>query len=205
MTLRVLAFAAFSTATVAAPLTAQGLWRRSHPPTWSLLLVGGGAYSLSDLEIIPSTDQNGGWSWDAGLRLASGHKSMSAGFERTRFNVGFDGAAITSGVFVEPRFAFGDRGIRPYVFAHGARILDYDVGNFCCSIQSASGKGDGWSFGGGFGLMSAPVGYVRFDLSASVSKLSGESDRQDTIDSWKSAGPVVAVRLGASVPLVGAP
>ena len=197
--------AALFTATLTAPLASQGLWRRSNPPTWSLLLVGGGAYSLSDLEIVPSTDQNGGWAWDAGLRLASGRKSIGAGFERTRFNVGPDGAAVTSGVYVEPRYALGDRGVRPYVFAHAARILDYKLGRFCCSSQAASPTANGWSYGAGFGLTTAPIGYVRFDLSASVNKLSGESDEQNTLDSWKSAGPVAVVRLGASLPLIGVP
>jgi hypothetical protein len=46
---------------------------------------------------------------------------------------------------------------------------------------------------------------VRFDLSASVSRLSGASDEQNTLDAWKGAGPVIAVRLGASVPLIGTP
>ena len=189
----------------AAPLAAQGLWRRSHPPQWSLLLVGGGAYSLSDLEIIPSTDQNGGWTWDAGLRLQHARMAIAAGFERTRFDVGPDGAATTSGIYVEPRIAIDNRGVRPYLFAHGVWITKYDVGTFCCSFGSASPDADGWSLGGGFGITSAPVGFVRFDLSASVSRLSGASDDQNPLDSWKSAGPVVAVRLGASVPLIGAP
>jgi hypothetical protein len=159
---------------------------------------------LSDLEIVPGTDQNGGWSWDAGFRLQKGRGALGVGFERTRFNVGYDGAATTSGIYVEPRLSFGGRGIRPYVFAHGARVLDYDVGSFCCSVYQATADADGWSYGGGFGLTTLPVGFVRFDLSASVSKLSGESELVN-FDSWKSAGPVVAVRLGASVPLIGAP
>ena len=203
---RLVAVAVLASTAAPAPLTAQGLWRRSHPPQWSLLLVGGGAYSLSDLEIIPSTDQNGGWTWDAGLRLQHARKSLSAGFERTRFDVGPDGAATTSGIYVEPRIAFGSRGgVRPYLFAHGVLITNYEVGDFCCSFGSASPDADGWSLGGGFGITSTPVGFVRFDLSASVSRLSGASDEQTTFDSWKGAGPVIAVRLGASVPLIGAP
>jgi hypothetical protein len=45
------------------------------------------------------------------------------------------------------------------------------------------------------------VGNVRFDLSARVDRMSGESDATD--GPWKGAGPVVGVRLGASVPLFG--
>jgi hypothetical protein len=202
---RWLTLVALASTAAAVPQGAQGLWRRSHPPQWSLLLVGGGAYSLSDLEIIPSTDQNGGWTWDAGLRLERARKSITAGFERTRFDVGPDGAATASGIYLEPRIAFGGRGVRPYLFAHGVWITSYDVGSFCCSFGTASSDADGWSLGGGFGITSAPVGFVRFDLSASVSRLSGASDEQNTLDAWKGAGPVIAVRLGASVPLIGTP
>ena len=197
-------FAVLASAVAAAPLSAQGLWRRSHPPQWSLLLVGGGAYSLSDLEVVPGTDQNGGWSWDAGLRLQNGRGALAVGFERTRFDVGPDGAATTSGIYVEPRLSFGGRGVRPYVFAHGSRVFDYEVGSFCCNVYEAPRDADGWSFGGGFGFTTAPVGFVRFDLSASVSRLSGESELVN-FQKWKGAGPVAAVRLGASVPLVGSP
>jgi hypothetical protein len=71
-----------------------------------------------------------------------------------------------------------------------------------CSVYTASSNAQGWLFGGGFGVATAPVGNVRFDLSASVNRLSGESDTGDT-GTWKGAGPVVGVRLGASVPLFG--
>lgn len=91
-------------------------------------------------------------------------------------------------------------GVRPYVFFHGARIYDYDV-EFCCSVYPVFEKGRGWSYGGGFGLTTVPVGFVRFDLSASVSRLSGESGSD--FGPWEGAGPVVALRLGASVPLLG--
>jgi hypothetical protein len=167
------------------------------------MLVGGGSYSLSDLEIIPGTDQNGGWSWDAGLRLQRGRGSIGVGFERTRFDLGPDGAATTSGIYLEPRLTLGTRsvGLRPYFFLHGARIFDYDV-DFCCSVYPTFRNADGWAYGGGFGVTTAPVGFVRFDLSASVSRLSGESDVGNS-GSWEGAGPLVAIRLGASVPLIG--
>ena len=95
--------------------------------------------------------------------------ARGTGFEQTRFDIGSDGAATTSGIYFEPRLGLGTRR---------------------------------WSYGAGFGLTSAPVGFVCFDLSASVSRLSGESDVENS-QSWKGAGPVVAIRLGASVPLIG--
>jgi hypothetical protein len=203
--LRVAALAALAAALVTAPLSAQRIGWWSRPAPWSLLLVGGGSYALSDVEIVPGTDQNGGWSWDAGLRLQRGRGAIGAGFEQTRFDVGSDGAATTSGIYLEPRLGLGlgtrGSGPRPYVFLHGAWIFDYDVDD-CCSVYSTSQSADGWSYGAGFGLTSVPVGFVRFDLSASVSRLSGESDVEN-FQSWKGAGPVVAIRLGASVPLIG--
>lgn len=201
--LRLAAHVALAMAMVTAPLSAQRGRRWSQPSPWSLMLVGGGSYSLSDLEIIPGTDQNGGWSWDAGLRLQRGRGSLGVGFERTRFDLGADGAATPSAIYLEPRLAVAARagGVRPYVFLHGARIYDYDV-DFCCSVYPVFENGTGWSYGGGFGLTTAPVGFVRFDLSASVSRLSGESERGD-FGPWEGAGPLVALRLGASVPLLG--
>jgi len=201
--LRVAALAALAAATVTAPLSAQRKlpWSRTAP--WSLLLVGGGSYSLSDLEIVPGTDQNGGWSWDAGLRLQRGRGSLGVGFERTRYDLGSDGAATPSGIYLEPRLALGGRGVglHPYVFLHGVWIYDYEV-DFCCSVYPTFQDADGWSFGGGFGLTTSPVGFIRFDLSASVSQLSGESEMVN-FESWEGAGPLVAIRLGASVPLIG--
>ena len=167
------------------------------------MLTGGGAYALSDVEIAPGTDQNGGWAWDVGLRLQRDRGSIGFGFERTRYDVTLTGHAVTSAVYVEPRFAFGARaGVRPYVFAHGAWVYDYDV-DACCSVYRTSQDADGWSYGGGFGLTTPPIGFVRFDVSAGISKLSGESELEQLQD-WKGAGPVVALRLGASVPLMGA-
>jgi hypothetical protein len=54
--------------------------------------------------------------------------------------------------------------------------------------------------GGGFGLVMAPVGTIRFDLSAGVHRLSGESE-EGTNGTWKGAGPMLDIRLGASIPL----
>ena len=183
------------------PLAAQRMRDRFRPTPWSVLLAGGGSYAMSDLEIVPGTDQNGGWEWDAGLRFEHGRASLGVGFERSRFEVGPDGSGTTSGVFLEPRLTWSEarRGVRPYVFAHGARVLDYDV-TFCCSVYTASEKASGWLFGGGFGVVTAPVGRVRFDLNAGVSRLSAESPKAN-LGTWKSAGPVVGVRLGALVPL----
>ena len=201
--LRVAVIATLAAATAAAPLSAQRARRWSRPAPWSLMLVGGGSYSLSDLEVVPGTDQNGGWSWDAGLRLERGRGALGIGFERTRFDLGPDGAATPSAVYLEPRLALGARGVglRPYVFLRGARVFDYDV-DFCCSVYPTFQDADGWSYGAGFGLTTPPVGFVRFDLSASVSRLSGESDVVN-FESWKGAGPLVAITLGASVPLIG--
>ena len=168
-----------------------------------LALDGGGSYSVSDLEIVPGTDQNGGWSWDAGLRLEHGRGAIGVGYEGSRFDVGPDGSATTSGIYVKPRFNWGHdrRAVRPYLFANVTWIFDYDVSTFCCSDYTASSDASGWSVGGGFGITTAPVGNVRFDLSARVDRMSGESDASD--GPWKGAGPVVGVRLGASVPLFG--
>ena len=190
--------------TLSTPAAAQWFHWGSRPPPWSLVLEGGGSYGVSDLEIVPGTDQNGGWSWDAGLRLERGRGSVGVGFERSRFDVGPDGSSTTSGIYIKPRFSWGDgrRSIRPYLFVHGAWIFDYDVSSFCCSVYSPNSNAEGWAIGGGFGLTTPPVGNVRFDLSASVDRLSGESDTGD-VGTWKGAGPVVGVRLGASVPLFG--
>ncbi len=201
---RALALAVLGAIAISTPATAQ-LWPWGHRPApWSLVLDGGGSYSVSDLEIVPGTDQNGGWSWDAGLRLERGRGAVGIGYERSRFDVGPDGSSTTSGIYVKPRFNWGDgkRGVRPYLFANVTWIFDYDV-RFCCSVYSASSNASGWLVGGGFGITTAPVGYVRFDLSASVDRMSGESDADDP-GPWKGAGPVVGLRLGASVPLFGA-
>jgi len=191
--------------TLSAPASASAQWFHwgPRPAPWSLVLDGGGSYSVSDLEVVPGVDQNGGWSWDVGLRVEHGRGSVGVGLERSRFDVGPEGSSTTSGVYVQPRFSWGEgrRSIRPYLFAHGAWIFDYDV-TFCCSVYTANSNAEGWLFGGGFGFTTAPVGNVRFDLSASVDRLSGESDAGD-IGTWKGAGPVVGVRLGASVPLFG--
>ena len=200
---RVAALAVLGTIIINAPASAQW-WRFGHrPDPWSLVLDGGGAYSISDIEIVPGTDQNGGWSWDAGLRVEHGRGAVGVGYARSRFDVGPDGSSTTSGIYVKPRFSWGDgkSAVRPYLFANGTWIFDYDV-TFCCSVYTASSNATGWSFGGGFGITTAAVGYVRFDLSASVDRLSGESDAGDPGE-WKGAGPVVGVRLGASVPLFG--
>ena len=203
MPTRAAAFVVLALAALSGPLSAQRMRLRSHSPAWSLMAEGGGSYAMSDLEIVPGTDQNGGWSWDAGLRLRRGRGSIGVGFERTRFDLGPDGAATTSGVYVEPRLYWreGRGGVSPYLFAHGARIFDYDV-KFCCSVYSVSRDARGWLVGGGFGLTTSPLGFVRFDLSAGVNRLSGESDERDT-GSWKGAGPLMDLRLGASVPLWG--
>jgi hypothetical protein len=197
-------FAVLAIVTVSTPASAQWFRWGSRPAPWSLVLEGGGSYSVSDLEVVPGTDQNGGWSWDAGLRVERGRGAVGVGFERSRYDVGPDGSSTTSGIYVKPRFHWGEgrRSIRPYLFAHGAWIFDYDV-TFCCSVYTANSNAEGWSFGGGFGVTTAPFGNVRFDLSASVDRLSGESDTGDS-GAWKGAGPVVGVRLGASVPLFGA-
>jgi hypothetical protein len=68
--------------------------------------------------------------------------------------------------------------------AHGARLAEYDV-KFCCSVYPIERDATGWLVGAGFGLTAAPVGRVRFDLSASASRLSGESD-EVSFGSWKA-------------------
>jgi hypothetical protein len=194
---------ALAFAAIAAPLEAQRLRRGSRPMPWSVLLTGGGSYAISDLEIAPGTDQHGGWAWDAGLRLQRGVGALGVGFERTRFDLGGFGHATTSNVFIEPRLAVGlaARGVRPYVFARAARVVDYDV-KACCSVYPIDRNAAGWQLGGGFGFTTPPVGLVRFDLGASASRLSGESEARNN-GAWKGAGPLLALRLGASVPLVG--
>ena len=200
---RATALAVLAPATVATTASAQRKRYSTRPDPWSLMLTGGGAYALSDVEIAPGTDQNGGWSWDAGLRLERGRGSIGAGFERTRYAVTLTGNATTSAIYIEPRFALGSGGssIRPYAFARGARIYDYDV-DACCSVYRTSQDADGWSYGGGFGLITPPIGFVRFDVSAGISQLTGESALEN-LEAWKGAGPVIALRLGASVPLIG--
>src|SRR3982751_6146883 len=82
---RVAAFAVLGTITMSAQASAQW-WRWGHrPDPWVLMLDGGGSYSVSDLEIVPGTDQNGGWSWDAGLRLEHGRSAIGVGYEGSRF------------------------------------------------------------------------------------------------------------------------
>lgn len=197
-------FVVLAVVTLSTPASAQWFHWGSRPAPWSLLLEGGGSYGVSDVEIAPGIDQNGGWSWDAGLRLERGRGAVGVGYERSRYPLGPDGSSTVSGIYVKPRFSWGEgrRSIRPYLFAHGAWIFDYDV-SFCCDVYTVNPNGEGWSFGGGFGLTTPPVGNVRFDLSASVDRLSGESETGD-IGTWKGAGPVIGVRLGASVPLFGA-
>jgi hypothetical protein len=188
------------------PLAAQRrrFGARPQSSAASLLLAGGGSYAMSDLEIVPGTDQNGGWAWDAGLRLQRGRGALGIGYERLRLDVGPDGTATASGIFVEPRLSWGGGmgGVRPYVFAHGSRIFDYDVSSFCCNIYQASSTARGWLVGAGFGVTTAPVGHVRFDLNAAVNRLSGKSPTVN-LGSWDSAGPLVDLRLGAAVPLIG--
>jgi len=198
------ALAALATLGLSAQASAQW-WRLGHKPDpWVLMLDGGGSYSVSDLEIVPGIDQNGGWSWDAGLRLEHGRGAIGIGYAGSRFDVGSDGASTTSGIYMKPRFYWthNRRAVRPYLFANVTWIFDYDVSDFCCSVYTANSNASGWSVGGGFGISTAPVGNVRFDLSAGVERMSGESDPSDQ-GSWKGAGPVVGVRLGASVPLFG--
>jgi hypothetical protein len=200
-----LVLAAVALATVVAPLSAQRrrLQLRTHRDAWALSLTGGGSYAISDLEIVPGVDQTGGWTWDAGLRLQRDRGSVGVGYERLRLDVGPLGTATASAVFAEPRIelGMGSRGPRPYLFAHAGRIFDYDV-SFCCSVYPANSNAHGWILGGGFGLQTAPVGHIRFDLSAGVSRLSGRSPKAN-IGAWESAGPLMAIRLGATVPLIG--
>ena len=108
-TLRALACAAMALITAAAPLSAQRrrMIVRSHHDRWTLSLACGGSYALSDLEIVPGTDQNGGWAWDAGLRFQRGGGSIGFGYERLRLDVGPDGSATMSGIFAEPRVELG--------------------------------------------------------------------------------------------------
>ena len=203
-TLRALACAAMALITAAAPLSAprRRMIVRSHHDRWTLSLAGGGSYALSDLEIVPGTDQNGGWAWDAGLRFQRGGGSIGFGYERLRLDVCPDGSATMSGIFAEPRVELGRGwGPRPYLFAHASRLFDYDL-SFCCSVYPANSNAHGWILGGGFGLTTAPVGHVRFDLSAGVSRLSGKSPDAN-LGSWESAGPLRSIRLGATVPLIG--
>jgi outer membrane protein with beta-barrel domain len=200
---RVSVLAALGAITVSAPASAQW-WRLGHrPDPWVLAVDGGGSYSVSDLEIVPGTDQNGGWSWDAGLRLEHGRGGVGVGYEQSRFDVGPDGSSTTSGIYVRPRFSWGDSRspVRPYLFANVTWIFDYDVSTFCCSVYTASADASGWAAGGGFGIATAPVGHVRFDLSARVDRMSGQSEASE--GPWNGAGPVIGVRLGASVPLFG--
>ena len=109
-----------------APLSAQRRAKvQSQQDGWTISLTGGGSYALSDLEIVPGTDQNGGWSWDAGLRFGRGGGSIGIGYERLRLDVGADGSGVISGIFAEPRVAWGvGWGPRPYLFAHASRIVD---------------------------------------------------------------------------------
>lgn len=175
---------------------------RAHRDRWTLSLAGGGSYALSDLEITPGTDQNGGWTWDVGLRFQRGAGSIGFGYERLRLDVGPEGSAKMAGIFAEPRVELGRGwGPRPYLFARASRLYDYDV-SYCCSVYRANSNAHGWILGGGFGLVTAPVGHMRFDLSAGVARLTGRSSSAN-IGSWESAGPMLNVRLGATVPLVG--
>jgi hypothetical protein len=103
---------------------------------------------------------------------------------------------------VEPRLDLtgASRRVQPFIFAHGGRVVDYDV-SICCSIYPASSNGRGWLLGAGFGVLTAPAGPVRFDVSAGVHHLSGQTpDRQ--LGTWRGAGPVLDVRVGASIDLV---
>jgi hypothetical protein len=202
-TSRALALAALGLLGAGAPLSAQRRAKvQSHQDSWTVSLTGGGSYALSDLEIVPGTDQNGGWSWDAGLRFGRGGGSIGIGSERLRLDVGADGSGVISGVFAEPRVAWGvGWGPRPYLFAHASRIVDYDV-NFCCSAYPADSNAEGWMLGGGFGVVMTPIGHIRFDLSAGASWLSGKTP-DGSNGSWESSGPLMALRLGASIPLIG--
>jgi hypothetical protein len=202
-TSRALALAALALLAGCAPLSAQPPAKaQSHQDGWTVSLTGGGSYALSDLEIVPGTDQNGGWSWDAGLRFARGGGSIGLGYERLRLDVGPDGSGVISGMFAEPRVAWGvGWGPRPYLFAHASRIFDYDV-NFCCSVYPADSNAKGWVLGGGFGVVMPPIGHIRFDLSAATSWLSGKTP-DGSNGSWESSGPLMALRLGASIPLIG--
>lgn len=186
------------------PLHAQGARDRGPLASqWALALTGGGSYAMSDLEIVPGTDQNGGWGFDAGLRAQHGRASLGVGYERLRFATTLDGTATASGAYAEPRFDLSraTRGALPYLFAHGGRIFDYAV-DICCSVYRANAIGHGWLVGGGFGVLLAPAAPIRFDISAGVHQLSGKS-RKLVSGTWESAGPMIDVRFGASLPLLG--
>ena len=201
---RVLALAALAVVILAGPLSAQRrrMRERPHREPWSLALSGGGSYAMSDVEIVPGVDQNGGWVWDVGLRFQRRRGSVGVGYERLRLDVGPPGRAIASGIFAEPRIELGmGFGTRPYLFGHASRIFDYDV-SFCCSVYPAASNAHGWILGGGFGLVTAPVGHVRFDLSAGVSRLAAKTPDRVS-GSWEGTGPLMAVRLGATIPLIG--
>ena len=171
---------------------------------WTISVAGGGSYALSDLEIVPGVDQNGGWAWDVGLRAQRARFSIGGGYERLRFDVGPLGSGNVSSLFIEPRYEVTARGtLTPYAFAHVGRVLDYET-SFCCSVYTASKDATGWLVGGGFGFTTAPIGRVRFDLSASVNRVSGNSEK-GLDDSWKGAGPMVGIRLGASIPVRATP
>jgi hypothetical protein len=95
------------------------------------------------------------------------------------------------------------RTLTPYAFAHVGRVVDYET-SFCCSVYPASRDASGWIVGGGFGVMTAPVGRVRFELSTSITRLSGNSEQGEN-DSWMGAGPMVGIRLGAAIPVGATP
>jgi hypothetical protein len=173
-------------------------------PRWSLSVTGGGSYAMSDLEIVPGIDQNGGWGFDAGVRGQRGRTSIGLGYERLRLDTGPEGAATVSGIYAEPRLEWGGsaRRLQPYLFVHGGRIVDYDV-SFCCSVYPASSNARGWLIGGGFGMLMAPVGPVRFDVSAGVHQLSADSPKA-TSGTWQAKGPMLDLRIGAAIPLIGA-
>ena len=171
---------------------------------WRFSIAGGGSYALSDVEIVPGVDQNGGWAYDVALRAQRARFAIGAGYERHRFDVGPPGSGNVSSFFVEPRYEVtARRALTPYAFAHVGRVVDYET-SFCCSVYPASKDATGWIVGGGFGFMTAPVGRVRFDLSTSISRLSGNSEQGD-YDSWKGAGPMLGIRLGAIIPVGAIP
>lgn len=192
--------------TLAPRLDAQRRRLRFTPrPAWTLSLIGGGSYALSDIEIVPGTDQNGGWGFDVGLRFGRGQTSLGLGFERFRFDLtpGSDGSATASGIFAEPRIALGrtGAGVEPFLFGRASRIFDYDP-SVCCSVYDASENARGWRVGGGFGVAFPATQYLRLDLSAGVYRLSGKS-QGGAPDPWEAAGPVADFRLGATLPIAG--
>ena len=170
---------------------------------WSLAVTGGGSYAMSDLEIVPGIDQNGGWGFDAGLRGEHGRASLGFGYVRVRFATDMGGSATASNVYAEPRFdlAGASQRLQPFLFVRGGRVIDYDV-SICCSVYPASSNARGWLLGGGFGVLLAPVGPVRFDMSAGVHHLAGKSRKAAQSGSWRADGPMIDIRLGASIPLV---